>query len=184
MDKIKVEMLKNPSEEDWMWVKTCTLNTVGKTSTKLPTDEWKKKLIEAEHSPMRELWFGFRLAIPYWVSVHLVRHHIGVNHYVQTQRNDRQEKYDRNSAPQGQFVSHILSVNAQELVFMAHKRLCGQASPETRKTVQMMCDLVIEKYPEFKDILVPLCAYRNGKCTEFYPCGLNKKYLKDGASNV
>lgn len=65
-----VEMLKSPTDADWMWVKTCTLNTVGKKSAKLPTDEWKKRLVEAEHSPMRELWFGFRLEIPYWVSVH------------------------------------------------------------------------------------------------------------------
>lgn len=174
-----VEMLKSPTDADWMWVKTCTLNTVGKKSVKLPTDEWKKRLVEAEHSPMRELWFGFRLEIPYWVSVHLVRHHIGCNHYVQTQRNDRQEKYDRNSAPQGQIVSHILSINAQELVFMAHKRLCGQASPETRAVVRKMCDLVTEKYPEFKDVLVPLCQYRGGLCTEFNPCGLNKKFQKE-----
>lgn len=109
----------------------------------------------------------------------LVRHHIGCNHYVQTQRNDRQDKYDRAQAPQGQIVSHILSINAQELVFMAHKRLCGQASPETRSVVRKMCDLVIEKYPEFKDVLVPLCQYRGGLCTEFYPCGLNKKFQRN-----
>ena len=39
----KVEILKYPTESDWMWCKTCTLNTVGKTSTKLPTNEWKEK---------------------------------------------------------------------------------------------------------------------------------------------
>ena len=69
-DKIKVELLRYPSEEAWAWVKTCTLNTVGKESTKAPTDEWKRKLLRAEHSPIRELWFGFRLTVPYWVSVH------------------------------------------------------------------------------------------------------------------
>ncbi len=34
----KVEILKHPTEEDWMLCKKCTLNTVGKDSTKLPTD--------------------------------------------------------------------------------------------------------------------------------------------------
>ena len=133
---MKVEILKYPTEQDWQWCKTCTLNTVGKYSTKAPTDEWKKKLIEAEHSPLRELWFGIRMEVPYWVSVHYVRHHIGVNHYVQSQRNDRQDKYDRTTAPQGEMVSHIMSINAQELVFMAHKRLCGQASKETREVME------------------------------------------------
>lgn len=166
----KVELLKYPSQQDWQWVKTCTLNTVGKTSTTLPTEEWKKKLIESEHSPLRELWFGIKMEIPYWVSVHFVRHHIGVNHYVQTQRNDRQDNYDRTKAPQGEIVSHIMSVNAQELVHISHKRLCMQASPETREVMQEICRQVIEVCPQMKSVLVPLCKYRNGKCTEFFPC--------------
>lgn len=167
---MKLQLLKYPSPTDWQWVKTCTLNTVGKKSTTLPTEEWKKKLVESEHSPLRELWFGFKLEIPYWVSVHFVRHHIGVNHYVQTQRSDR-TGVNRDELPQGQIVSHIMSINAQELVFMAHKRLCKQASPETRQVMKGICQLVIKVCPEFKDVLVPLCKYRNGKCTEFYPCG-------------
>ncbi len=173
-EEIKVELLKHPTEQDWEWCKTCTLNTVGKRSITAPTDEWKHKLIASEHSPLRELWFGVKMTIPYWVSVHFVRHHIGVNHYVQSQRNDRQEKYDRTTAPQGEYVSHIMSLNAQELVFMAHKRLCNQASPETRQVMSMICDEVIKTNPEFKDFLVPLCQYRGGVCTEFYPCGYNK----------
>lgn len=171
-----VEMLKSPTEKDWEWCKLCTLNTIGKkVVTTAPTSEWKQKLIEAEHSPLRELWFGFRIEAPSWVVTHFVRHHIGCNHYVQSQRNDRQHDYDRNLAPQGQKVSYILSVNAQELAFMSHKRLCNQASPETRAVMQKMVDLVVEQYPEFKNVLVPLCEYRNGKCTEFFPCGRYKK---------
>lgn len=180
----KVELLKYPTDEDWMWVKTCTLNTVGKKSIALPTEEWKKKIIMAEHSPIRELWFGFRLYIPYYVSTHYVRHSIGVSHYVQSQRNDRQDKYDRVSAPQGAPVSHVLSVNGQELVFMAHKRLCGQAAPETRLVMQMMVDEVLKVCPEFKDALVPLCAYRNGLCTEFWPCGYNEVWKNEQKSTT
>lgn len=179
----KVEILKHPTEADWMWCKTCTLNTVGKVSTKMPTDEWKVKLVEAEHSPLRELWFGIRMTIPSYVSVHFVRHHIGINHYVQSQRNDRQDNYDRTKAPQDAMVSHIMSVNAQEVVFMAHKRLCGQADPYTRKVMQEIVKQIVEVNPEFESVLVPLCGYRNGKCTEFYCCGLNKQYVKCGDVN-
>ena len=171
----KVELLRYPNEEDLKWVKTCTLNTVGKHTINAPTEEWIERLVKAEHSPIRELWFGIRMEIPYWVSVHFVRHHIGVNHYVQSQRNDRQNKYDRNKAPQDELVSHILSINAQELIFMAHKRLCNQAAKETREVMKEICRLVIEKAPYMKDVLVPLCEYRNGCCTEMYPCG---KYTK------
>lgn len=175
--EFKVELLKYPTESDWAWAKTCTLNTVGKKSVTTPTDEWKKKLILAEHSPLRELWFGIRMEIPYYVSVHFVRHHIGVNHYVQSQRNDRQANYDRTTAPQGEMVSHIMSVNAQELVFMAHKRLCNQADPFTRAVMKEIVKKVVEVCSEFEEVLVPLCEYRNKYCSEFYPCG---KGVKNG----
>ena len=174
---MKVEVLKYPTEKDLAWCRTCCLNTVGIISTKLPTEEWLEKLVKAEHSPVRELWFGIKMEIPYWVSVHFVRHHIGVNHYVQTQRDDRTtHDISRNEKPQCEMVSHIMSVNAQELIFMAHKRLCSQASPETRKVMEMICEEVIKVAPYMKDVLVPLCAYRGGLCTELKCCGRNKLY--------
>lgn len=169
---MKVELIKYPAEQEWLWVKYCTLNTVGKKlkSNVAQVDyDWKVKLLEAEHSPIRELWFGIRMEIPYWVSVHFVRHHIGVNHYVQTQRTDR-TGINRDELKQGELVSHIMSVNAQELVFMTHKRLCKQASLETRQVMKMIVDEVIKVCPEMKSVLVPLCAYRNGKCTEMFSC--------------
>ena len=173
----KVEIIKRPTDQDWKWCKDCTLNTVGKTSEKLPTEEWKHKILAAGHSPIRELWFGIKMQIPSYISVHFVRHHIGVNHYVQTQRNDRQSNYDRTRAPQGTMVSHVMSINAQELIFMAHKRLCSQAAPETRAVMQEICKQVEELNPEFIGLLVPECVYRNGKCTEFYPCGCAEALL-------
>lgn len=166
---MKVEILRSPNNLDLFWLKTCTLNTVGKESTTLPTSEWIKRLVEAEHSPIRELWFGIRMNIPYWVSVHFVRHHIGVNHYVQTQRSDR-TGIDRNEKKQNDYVSHIMSVNAQELINMAHKRLCKQASMETRIVMRMIVDEVVKVAPYMKDVLVPMCKYRNGKCTEMFKC--------------
>ena len=128
-------------------------------------------------------WFGIKMTIPSYVSVHFVRHHIGVNHYVQSQRNDRQTNYDRTKAPQDTMVSHIMSVNAQELVFMSHKRLCRQASKETREVMEEIVRQVSELNPEFAEVLVPLCGYRNGVCTEFNCCGYNRKYIKGGDSD-
>lgn len=174
---ISAQLIKYPTAEDWHWVKTCTLNTVGKKKVvNEPDAVWKKKLLESEHSPIRELWFGFRLEIPYWVSVHVVRHHIGCNHYVSTQRDDRQKEITipRAEKPQGEMVSHIFSVNAQELVQFMHKRLCNQASLETRQLAEAMRQEVLKVCPEFESVLVPLCVYRNGKCTEMFPCGKEK----------
>lgn len=175
MEDFKVELLKVPNEDDWMICKRCTLNTIGKDTTKMPTEEWKRKLLAAEHSPIRTLQFVIKMNIPYYVSVHFARHFIGVTHFVQSQRNDRQDNYDRTKAPQDSPVSHIMYINAQELMFMARKRLCMQADPYTRNVMKEICKQIVNSCPEFKGFLGPLCAYRNGKCTEFYPCGSKDK---------
>lgn len=169
---MSVELLKYPQQSDWEMCKLLTLNTIGKKYTgSTVTDEWKRKILQAGHSPIRSLVFIFRLEIPYWVSVHLVRHKIGVEHFVQSQRNDRQNNYDRTKAPQDAMVSHCIMLNAESLITLCHKRLCMQASPETRAVVAEMKRQVLAVCPEFEGLLVPLCEYRNGKCTEFKPCG-------------
>jgi hypothetical protein len=167
---MKIELIKYPTEQDWAYCKTCTLNTVGKkiVNTQV-SSEWKRKILESEHSPIRELWFGFKMEIPYWVSVHFTRHHEGVNHFVQTQRTDR-TGIDRNELPQGAMVSHIMTINAQALMNMARKRLCKQASKETREVMYIICKEAIQVCPELEGLLVANCGYRNGKCTEFFPC--------------
>ena len=172
---MKVTILRHPTEEDWILAKKCTLVTVGKDSIKPPTMEFRRKLLKANHSPVRTLMFCFHLEdIPYWVSVHLCRH-VMAQPFVKTQRNDRQSNYDRNKAPQDQLVSMNWWMNAEELITIAHKRLCSKASPETREVVQMICNAVLEVNPEFDGLLVPLCEYRGGICDEFEPCGRNEK---------
>ena len=172
----KVEIIKYPTDEDWMLCKLCTLNTRGKTSTKLPTDEWKKKLLLSEHSPIRTLNFCIKMELPYYVSVHFCRHFMGVTHFVQSQRNDRQDNYDRTAAPQNSPVSHMMYINAQELMFMARRRLCSQADPFTRAVMTEIKNQVEALCPEFEGALEPMCSYRGGRCTEFNCCGLNEKY--------
>lgn len=166
----KVEILRYPTEEDWMRAKTLACNTVGKKAINLPTEEWKHKLLKSEHSPARTLMFTIKLTIPYYVSVHYVRHKFGVEHFVTSQRNDRQNNYDRTKAPQDTEVTHIMDINATELIFMSHRRLCAQADPFTRTVMKEICDQISEKCPEFKDLLVPQCEYLH-ECPEFFPCG-------------
>lgn len=180
---MKVEILKHPTDEDWMLCKKCTLVTVGKDSDKPPTDEWKVKLLKANHSPVRTLQFCFRLTdIPYWVSVHLCRH-VHATPFVKSQRNDRQSEYDRVSAPQNAPVTMCWYMNAEELITIAHKRLCAQASKETREVVQEICDKVIETNPEFTNLLVPNCVYRGGLCDEFNCCGRHKTATQTNDAN-
>ena len=177
-DSISVEVLRHPTDEDWARCKMLALNTIGKryAGTEV-TDDWKVKILRSEHSPIRTLMFTIRMELPYWVSVHFCRHKYGVEHFVTSQRNDRQDKYDRTEAPQGAFVTHIMDINAAELIHMANMRLCAQASFETQLAMKMICDAVIETNPEFAAFLVSKCIARHG-CNEFKPCGYYESYVK------
>lgn len=164
---MKIELIKHPSAEDWILCKQCALVTIGKEVKKEPTWQWKHDILRARHSPIRVLTFVFRLEVPYWVSVHLCRH-VHAQPFVKSQRNDRQNEYDRNSARQDEMVDMIWYMNAEELMVIANKRLCKLASEETRAVVKAMCDEVLKVLPEFKGLLVPMCKY--GKCNEMFPC--------------
>lgn len=168
---MEIKLIEYPTEIDWMAAKQRALVTVGLTAKNAPSLEWKRKILAARHSPIRRLRFSFLLeGIPSWVSVHLVRH-IHAQPYVRSQRNDRQDAYDRTKAPQDAPVSMIWDMNAEELMVIANKRLCRQASQETQEVVAGMCRAVLEKCPEFEGFLVPMCQYHGGVCHEMHPCG-------------
>ena len=173
----KVEILRHPTEEDWRRCKMLAMNTIGKRWSGDVSDDWKRRMLRAEHSPIRTLMFTIRMEVPYWVSTHFVRHKFGVEHYVSSQRNDRQSDYDRNKAPQDAIVTHVMDINAAELMQMAHMRLCCKAADETQKAMIAICDSVVATNPEFADVLLPKCmAY--GGCNEFQPCGFYEGVLR------
>lgn len=167
-----VQMIKSPTEDDWRLVRECALVTVGRREASYtPAYEWKHRILAARHSPIRELRFVFSITeIPYWVAMHLARHHEGCQPYIRSQRNDRQSEYDRNTAPQNEPVDMIWSMNAEALMVIANKRLCGKAAAETHDVVDCICRIVLEQYPEFDGLLVPACRYTGGVCHEMKPC--------------
>lgn len=170
-----IQLLKAPTEEDWLLVKQAALETVGKEAKTAPTLRWKKEILEARHSPIRLLQFVFDIRdIPYWVSVHLCRH-VHAQPFVKSQRNDRQDEYDRNSAPQDAPVNMMWAMNAEELITICSKRLCSQAALETRNVVQEMASLVIQCCPEFDGMLKPQCDWQGGICHEIHCCGRGEK---------
>ncbi len=175
---MQIELKRYPTAADLMWMKECTVGTIGKEARTPPTIEFVRKMLIARHSPIRELNFSYVLRdIPYWVSVHLVRHHVGFQAYVQSQRNDRQTNYDRTKAPQDAPVTMRITLNAEALLTLANKRLCMKASPETREVVQRMCSLAEKVMPELRGLLVPMCEYHDGVCDEIEGCGKYGKRL-------
>ena len=140
---------------------------------KEPSSAWKRKILMAEHSPIRQMTFNWKWSnLKYWVSVHFVRHKFGIEHFVSTQRTDR-TGVNREESPQSAPVEHECFANAQALIFISRKRLCHQASPETTAAWKLVLEAVREREPELYSVCVPECVYR-GFCPEFKSCGYVK----------
>lgn len=169
---MKVEV-ERQSESMWQKVKNLAMRTIGKDSGKAPSTQWKTKILLAEHSPIRSLKFLITMKdLQYWVSVHFVRHKVGVDHYVSTQRTDR-TGIERDNLPQGALVSHTMDANAQALIYMARKRECNQASVETRQAFKAVKKEIAKYEPELASVMVRECVYR-GFCPEMKCCGYVK----------
>lgn len=154
-------------------VKEAALDTIGKKPKKPTSEEWLYQILYAEHSPIRNIVVkGTWKKIKYWVSMHFVRHKVGIEHFVKTQRSDR-TGIDRNAVPQGTDVSHSFVANAQAIINISRKRLCMQSSKETReKWLEFLADMDKQLKP-LKDLCVPECIYR-GFCPELKPCGYSE----------
>lgn len=160
--------------DNWQDIKDATMNTIGKDSGKYPDSKWKKKLLMAEHSPIRKLRFSWRwVDLKSWVSVHFVRHWVGILHFVKTQRSDR-TGINRDDLPQGALVNHAVEANAQALINISRKRLCNCASSETREAWMAVKNKIAQVEPEMASRMVRECVYRNGLCPEMFSCGYNK----------
>ena len=93
-----------------------------------------------------------------------------------TQRTDR-TGIDRNKLPQDAPVTFTGEANAQALIDTMRKRLCYQASPETRQYAEDLKRAITEVEPEIGNVLVPNCVYRCG-CPEMQSCGYYDRLLQ------
>ena len=155
----------------WPKVKRSARTTIGRDGEgKYPSDAWKKQILLAEHSPIRKIKFSWLWSdLKSWVSVHFVRHWLGILHYVKTQRSDR-TGVDRDKSSQDTPVNHECEANAQALINISRKRLCSQASPETREA-WLDVKREVNKYdPILASVMVRECIYR-GFCPELNKCG-------------
>ena len=135
-----------------------------------PSKISRDKLFLSEHSPIRTIQYWIELhGIPSFVSTHLVRHKFGVEHFVESNRDDRGGAGDEvvnRLTP----VNHGMLVNAMALINISRKRLCYNSH---RSTVAVWIRVVKELArvtPAIKPYLVPECIYRGGKCPELKMC--------------
>lgn len=173
----------------WKRALNAARRTIGKEPIdKEPSDSWKAKMLLAEHSPIRLVEYEWTWKdIKQWVTAHLVRHHVGCEKMVHSQREDRRnltEEFSINSRdelPQGTLNDMDMSANAQALINISRKRLCNCASKETREAWLQVKEAIKSIDPIMAEKMVPDCLYR-GFCPEFMnSCGYvnTDKYKKE-----
>lgn len=162
---------------DWNGVVNAARVTVGKESTaSCGSPIWRYRMLLAEHSPIRRLsisWVWHNLKS--WVSVHFVRHKYGIEHWVTSQRDDRNDgrPVSRDDLPQSALVSHEAQANAQAIINISRKRLCSCASKETREAWEKVVSAIAEEDPILASVCVKDCIYR-GYCYEMKSCNYFK----------
>jgi len=160
MSDIIVEKITN--EELMREACEFTMGNKVKSSISLET------MYKVEHSPMRTQLFIIRMySIPTFVSVHFVRHSLGITHFVGTNRDDRGggENVDRDTP-----VDHMMLLNAEALVNLSKKRLCFKSHADTTKVMMDIKDGVALWDEDLAKRMVPQCIYRRG-CHELKSCG-------------
>lgn len=189
----KVARMECP-KADWKRVLNAARRTWGKQPLdKEPSDKFKRKILLAEHSPIRLLEYDFTIEdIRQWVTVHLVRHHEGCEKFVHTQREDINQEIEkmtkmvinllyeaellregwkpRDYMFQGEGNDMDMTCNAQAFMNISRKRLCyGCPSKETRQAWEIVIDMLKEIDPILAEKCVPECVYR-GFCPETDRC--------------
>lgn len=172
---MKTEILK--IKGDWQEVVDDCRATVAKPPLgHEPSVDFKRRILIAEHSPIRDISIRFRWAdLKYWIAMHWKTHHWESK--VSTQRSDRTGT-PRDKLPQDALLTFIGEMNAQHAIDTMRKRLCRQASAETRAYAEDFKAALRETEPEISEVLVPSCVYRCG-CPELKSCGLWERMVRD-----
>lgn len=167
---MRIEITKLTSWKD-------VLNAARFTQRKEPLDkepsvEFKKRIIKAEHSPLRCLMFNIDMYdIPSYTATHFVRH-IHAQPFVSTSRPDIDGKQiPRNEQKKIDPVNMRLFLNAQEIIAISKVRLCSKAEYKTKEIWRTVVEELRKQEPELAAACVPSCMYR-GFCPEIKSCGL------------
>jgi hypothetical protein len=105
--------------------------------------------------------------IPSFVSTHLVRHKIGIEHYVESFRDDRGGTGNENRLTP---VNHGMLLNAQALIQISRKRLCYKSHSKTIAVWTKVRNEIAIIDQDLAMAMVPECVYRNGLCPELLEC--------------
>ena len=135
-----------------------------------PSQMTRAKIYQCEHSPIRMLRFFIAIhGVPSFVSTHLVRHKFGVEHFVESNRDDRggagNDVVNRMTP-----VNHGIEANAQAIINISKKRLCYASHRSTVATWSRVRKAMRQVDNDLANAMVPECVTR-GYCPELRECG-------------
>ena len=165
---------------NWLEIKNLCRGTISMKDSKIePSNQWKRDLLLAEHSPLRHSLITVEITnVPFYVMGHLVRHSIGVTPYVATSRSDR-TGVDRSERRQTDTVTMRMDMNIQSLINISRKRLCNQADKTTKELWNMVVDAVREYDEDIAWACVPEGIRTMGCPEAFGNCKQCNNMLKD-----
>lgn len=164
------------TSNNWRQIADAARTTVNKEAGQgEPSSQWKRKILLAEHSPIRKLIISWKWTdLRYDVHTCFVRHKYGIEHFVSTSREDR-TGIKRDDRRQTDLITHECEANAQAIINISRKRLCNKATKETSEAWMRFLEELSQFEPELNDVCVPECIYR-GFCPEVDSCGIDKTY--------
>lgn len=164
---------------NWLSIKSACMTTISKQAGKEPNQEWKRKLLICQHSPIRRGIVSWKWEqIPYAISTHFARHHEGCEKFIGTSREDR-TKVDRKQRSQMDCVPMEMDANIQALINISEKRLCMCADPITRLYWKSVLEAIKEYDEDIYWACVPQCV-RCGGCVEpFSDCNYYENLMKE-----
>lgn len=164
---------------DWLKIKDACMQTIGKQAKNEPDNEWKRKLLVCQHSPIRRGNISWKWEeIPTFSSSHFCRHHVGCTPFVASQRSDRGGG-DRSKRSQVEPVSMQMDANIQSLIDMAGRRLCLQSDKTTIAYMKSLVEAIREYDEDIAWALVPQCVSRGGCMEPFSQCKYFDNFAKD-----
>lgn len=169
IDLVDIELLT-----DWQLIADMAAFTQGMKSFEI-NEQFLRDAIISRHSIIRAAIFRITVfGIPYFSHVHFVRHSVGHDHFVRSQRPDSMNPvgYNRETAPQNAPVDWSDIINMEALFTMMGRRLCKQADPVTRSVAQEIKWSFLNHRDAFMNLVgeycLPLCEWMGGYCPETF----------------
>jgi hypothetical protein len=154
--------------------------TTGKDmyTDKLPKLETWYKMLLSSHSSARTVKYRIFIEdIPYYAHVYLIRHHVGFEPHVFSQRDDKGEldKTDRDDKLQSVPISMLYDANAPAILNIAQKRLCYKSHRVIQDAMRKLKCAFVYEGDDYDKVLGRLmqrpCSWWQGYCSEPKPCG-------------